>query len=144
MWLGVRCWKDRIAVVAVIDGQPPTVLLERRQAAPRSEDPGERSAWFARTVREAIEETACSGVSVRVADSGPDQARAEAEGAVFAAAHLAGRPTRRFRRQSMMKPLGVPRGAGEWSAFQRDDQFIGSLVADAKDAAMASLAATRS
>jgi hypothetical protein len=144
MWLGVRCWKDKLALLAVQDGKPPTVAFARRQAVPKVEDPGERAAWFARAVTEALEETDCAGVSIRVADADPDQERVEAEGAALAAAHLAGRPTRRFRRQSLLKPLGVGREAGAWKAFQKDDPFVGRLVGDEKDAAMASLAASRS
>jgi hypothetical protein len=144
MWLGVRCWKDKLALVVVRDGSPPMVAFARRQAAPDLEDPGERAAWFARAVTEAIEETDCAGVSVRVADADADQERAEAEGAVLAAAHLAGRPTRRFRRQSLLKPLRVGREAGAWKAFQKSDPFVGGRVADEKDAAMASLAGSRS
>lgn len=144
MWLGVRCWKEKLALVAVQDGKPPTVAFARRQAVPKIEDPGERAAWFVRAVTEAIEETDCAGVSVRVADADPDQERAEAEGAVLAAAHLAGRPTVRLRRQSLLKPLAIGREAGAWKAFQKEDAFVGTLVGDEKDAAMASLAASRS
>jgi hypothetical protein len=76
MWLGVRCWRDKLALVAVQDGSPPTVAFARRQAAPDVEAPGERAAWFARAVTEAIEETDCAGVSVRLADADADQERA--------------------------------------------------------------------
>lgn len=143
MWLGVRCWGDRLALVAVQDGDPPIVSFARRQAAPKVKDRGERAAWFAKAVVEALEETGCVGVSVRVADSGPDQDRVEAEGAVLAAAHNAGRATRTLRRQSLLKPLAVSREAGAWKTFQKEDPFVGSLVGDEKDAAMASLAASR-
>lgn len=144
IWLGVRCWKDRLALVFVVDGEPPSVSFERRQPAPKATDPGEKAAWFAKAVQEAIAETGCDGVSVRVADANADQERAEAEGAVLAAAGLAGCATRRFRRQSLMKPLAVPRTSGAWQAFQKDDPFVGGLLKDQKDAAMASLAALRS
>lgn len=143
MWLGVRCWKDKISFVAVEDGATPRVVFRRRQSAPASIDPGQRVAWFAKAVTEAIEETLCDGVSVRIADSSPDQDRAEAEGAVLAATALSGRQTLRYRRQSLMKPLRVDRFAGAWNSFQRSDEFIGSLIGDEKDAAMASLAAAR-
>jgi len=109
-WLGVRCWKDKLAMVAVEDGATPSVLFVRRHAAPTSDDPGARVAWFARTVVEAAEEAKCNGVSVRVADANPDQERAEAEGAVLSASHSAGFETRRYRRQSLLKPLGAGRG----------------------------------
>lgn len=143
MWLGVRCWSDRLALVAVHDGAPPTLAFARRQPAPKGADRGARAAWFAKAVAEAIDETNCAGVSVRIADTSPDQERAEAEGAVLSAAHVAGRPTRTFRRQSLLKPLAVGREAGAWKAFQREDEFVGGLIGDEKDAAMASLAAAR-
>lgn len=79
-----------------------------------------------------------------MADADADQERVEAEGAVLAAAHASGCTTRRFRRQSLLKPLAVGRDAGAWKAFQKDDPFVGVLVGDEKDAAMASLAASRS
>lgn len=142
-WLGVRCWKDKIAVVVVADGTPPTLTMARRQPAPTGAEPGVRAAWFANVVSEAIDETGCNGVAVRVADNDPDQARAEAEGAVLAAGASAGLPTKTFRRQSLVKPLGVPAGAGAWKQFQKDDSFVGAQVGDEKDAVMASLAAAR-
>lgn len=143
MWLGVRCWKDKIALVVVQDGATPEVVFRRRQSASTSTDPGQRLAWFAKAVTEAIEETGCDGVSVRIADSSPDQDRAEAEGAVLAASAISGKQALRYRRQSMMKPLKVDRSAGAWNSFQRSDAFIGGLIGDEKDAAMASLAAAR-
>jgi hypothetical protein len=144
IWLGVRCWKDKVALVAVADSPDgPKVVLQRRQPAPRGGDAGSRAAWFARIATEAIEESGSGGVSVRIADSNPDQARVEAEGAVLAAAGQAGLPTRTFRRQSLMKPLGVGRGTGDWKRFQQEDGFVGGMVGDEKDAAMAALGAAR-
>lgn len=144
VWLGVRCWKDKIAFVAVDDtGPTPIVTFKRRQPVPSTSDPGERAGWFARTASEAITETACAGVSVRVADSDPNQVRAEAEGAVLATANEAGLPTITVRRQSLMRPLGIKNTAGAWKTFQKEDAFVGGLVGDEKDAAMASLAGAR-
>lgn len=144
-WLGVRCWTGRIAVAVVDDGASggPLLTFARRQPCPAALDPGARAAWFARVVTEAIDEAGAVGVAVRVADSSPDQDRAEAEGAVLAAAALSGRIGVTFRRQSLLKPLGVGRQAGAWAAFQRNDSFVGSLLGDLKDAAMASQAASR-
>lgn len=142
-WLGVRCWKDKIALVVVAEGDPPEVEFRRRQPSPAINEPAARAGWFGKVVREALNEVECEGVSVRVADTDPDQLRAEAEGAVFAAAGAAGLPAKRFRRQSLLKPLGVERSAGAWQAFQKSDAFIGGFVGDEKDAAMASLAALR-
>lgn len=145
IWLGVRCWKDRIALVAVRDATAhPEVVLRRRQPVPDTTDPGERAAWFAKTAAEAMGESSCGGVSVRVADSDPDQMRAEAEGAVLATANQRGLLARTMRRQSLMKPLEVPREKNAWKSFQKEDDFIGALVGDEKDAAMAALGAARS
>lgn len=144
-WLGVRCWRDKIALVAVHDADTgPEVTFQRRQPVPETTDPGERTGWFAKVVLEAINESRCTGVSVRIADSNPVQERAEAEGAVLAAAHENGVPTARYRRQSLTRPLGIDRAQGAWATFQRRDPFIGALVGDEKDAAMAALGAARS
>ena len=143
-WLGVRCWASRIAL-AVAEDSPdgPVAVFVRRQPCPTGLNPGERAAWFAKVVTEAIDESGATGVAVRIADSGPDQERAEADGAVLASAALRGLTGVTLRRQSLLKPLGVPRGAGGWAAFQKSDPFIGALVGDLKDAAMASLGAAR-
>lgn len=142
--LGVRCWKDRIALVVVEEAPDgPTVRFSRRQKAPSSSDPGEVTAWFGKMTEEAIQESGATVVSVRIADTSPEQGRAHAEGAVLAAAYRAGATCKTYRRQSLMKPLGVARTTGAWDRFQKVDPFIGSLVGEEKDAAMASLAATR-
>jgi len=144
VWLGVRCWKERIAVLAVDDGPGgPSVVFRRRQNCPKGLEPGARAAWFARVAAEAVEESGCGGVAVRIADSNCEQLRCEAEGAVLAGASAAGLRTITLRRQSLIKPLSVPKGAGSWKAFQAQDPFIGSLIGDEKDAAMASLGAAR-
>lgn len=83
------------------------------------------------------------GVAVRVSDTGPAQDRAEAEGAVLSVAGQRAVPAVTLRRQSLVKPLGVPRAPGAWASFQKDDSFVGSLPAKEKDAAMASLGAAR-
>lgn len=143
-WLGVRCWPDRIALVAVEAGPDGSrVCFRRRQPCPKNLDPGRRVAWFARVTGEAIDESGGDGVAVRVADSGPTQLRAEAEGAVLACAGQRGLATMTLRRQSLIKPLGVSRRSGGWTEFQKHDPLIGSLVGDEKDAAMASLGAAR-
>lgn len=143
MWLGVRCWKDKIALVAVDDGDPPTIVHASRPKAPATDDPGLLAAWFGRSLTEALGEADFEGVAVRIADRDPTQERAQAEGAVLAAAAEAGLQTVTLRRQSMLKPLEVPSGRGEWAKFPKEDPFFGALVGDEKDAAMASLAATR-
>lgn len=142
-WLGVRCWAKKIALVVVDDtGDEPQVTLKRRQPCPET-DPGRRAAWFARMAVEALSESGSVGLAVRVADSAADQERAEAEGAVLAAAAEAGVETKRLRRQSLVKPLGVPRVAGAWRDFPRTDPFLKSLVGEERDAAMASLGGSR-
>jgi hypothetical protein len=144
IWLGVRCWKAKVALVAVRETTGgPVVVFRRRQPVPKTLDAGARAGWFAKVAAEAIAESECAGVSVRIADNNPEQTRAEAEGAVLASAHSKGLPARTVRRQSLMKPLKVPSGQGAWHRFQKDDAFIGSLVGDEKDAAMASLGASR-
>lgn len=144
LWLGVRCWTNQIALVAVADAAGrPEVVFRRRQGGAGIADAGERCAWFGKMAEEALEESGAEGLAVRVADSNPDQARASAEGAVLAVAGAQGLPTMELRRQSLLKPLGAGREAGAWKAFQKEDAFIGSLVGDEKDAAMASLGAAR-
>ena len=44
MWLGVRCRKDKLALVVVRNGTPRRVAFARRQAAPDVEDLSERAA----------------------------------------------------------------------------------------------------
>lgn len=106
-------------------------------------DPGDRAAWYAMSASEALTESGATGVAVRIADGDSDRKRSVAEGAVLAVAGAARVPTVELRRQSLMKPLGVGSGAGAWSAFQKSDAFIGSLLVDERDAAMASLGAAR-
>ena len=145
-WLGVRCWKNRIALVVIDDHTDgPRVLFRRREGAPeRGSDHGPHVAWFHRVVSEVIEEARPEGVAVRVANSDPEQVRAECEGAVAVAAAQRGLPAMSLRQQGMWKPLGLPNAkAATWKAFQSEDSLIGSLVQEEKDAAMASLAAAR-
>ena len=144
-WLGVRCWKDRIALVVVEDGEPPTVLFNRRHKAPaRAEDHGPHVLWFHRMVVEAIEETKPDGVAIRIASVDPDQIRAECEGAVAVAAAQAKLPTMDLRQQRMWNPLGVADAKStSWKAFLQIDPTISSLVGEEREAACASLAASR-
>lgn len=121
----------------------PEVTFRRTQPCPNESDPGRRSAWFGRVVAEAMDAVDVAGVAVRVADAGPVQDRAEAEGAVLSTAGQRGVPAVTLRRQSLVKPLSVPRASGAWASFQKNDPFVGSLPAKEKDAAMASLAAAR-
>jgi hypothetical protein len=140
--LGVRCWKDRIALVALAGdpGDDPDVVLHRRAKLPSSARDAERVVWVNKTVAEAIEESGADALAVRVSDADPDQVRSEHEGiALFAAASRA-LPVTTLRRQSMVKPLGVRREAGAWKEFPKTDGFISGFVGDEKDAAMAARA----
>jgi len=121
----------------------PQVAFRRSQPCPTDSDPGRRAAWFGRVVAEALDAVDVVGVAVRVSDTGPAQDRAEAEGAVLSVAGQRAVPAVTLRRQSLVKPLGVPRTPGAWASFQKDDSFVGSLPAKEKDAAMASLGAAR-
>jgi hypothetical protein len=137
--LGVHCWKDRVALVALSGdpGSTPLVVLHRRSKLPTGAADVERVRWVHKVVVEAIEETKADRVAVRVSDANPDQHRAEHEGVAL----LAGCAGMCLRRQSMLKPLGVPAGAGAWAAFSKNDPFITGFVVDEREAAMAAQAA---
>lgn len=145
VWLGVRCWKDRIAMVAVKDGPTPEVSFRRRQKSPaRTDRYGPHVAWFYAVTLEAIEEIAPEGVVVRVANTGAEQVRSECEGAVAVAAAHSDLPVRALRQQSMWKPLGVANARSTtWSAFLKSNPLLSTLVVDEKEAACASWAASR-
>lgn len=137
--LGVRCWKHQVAIVAISDdaGAGATVVLHRRSKLPAGLGDGERADWVYKAVVEAIEESKAAAVAVRVSDADPDQHRAEHDGAaLLAAAHRKLQATT-LRRQSMLKPLGVPSGRGEWAQFPKQDPFISGFVGEEREAAMA-------
>jgi hypothetical protein len=142
--LGVRCWKDRVALVA-LDGEPggePMVVLHRRGKLPGGGSDVDRVEWVHKTVMEAIEESKATLVAVRVSDADPEQHRAEHEGvALLAAAGAQGCQGVALRRQSMLKPLKVPAGVGAWKEFPKSDPFISTFVLDEREAAMAARAA---
>ena len=141
--LGVRCWKDKVALVAVsaAPGGDPTVVLQRRGRLPASVSDTDRVEWVHKMVVEAIEEARADVVAVRVSDADPDQHRAEHEGVALLAAGARGCRGITLRRQSMLKPLGVPSGAGAWKEFPKTDPFISGFVLDEREAAMAARAA---
>jgi hypothetical protein len=142
--LGVRCWKDKIAVVAVsgAPGGDPTVVLHRRGKLPAGVSDTDRVEWVHKMVVEAIEEAKADVVAVRVSDADPDQHRAEHEGvALLAAAGVQGCKGMTLRRQSMLKPLGVPAGAGAWKEFPKTDPFVSGFVLEEREAVMAARAA---
>lgn len=105
--LGVRCWKDRIALVALAahPGDHPDVVLHRRVKLPSGALDGERVLWVHKTVTEAIEEAGAEALAVRVSDAEADQVRAEHEGVAMFAAANRGLRVVILRRQSMLKPL---------------------------------------
>jgi hypothetical protein len=141
--LGVRCWKDRVAIVALSGdpGSTPTIVLHRRSKLPTGGSEADRVRWVHNVVVEAIEEAKVDRVAVRVSDADPDQHRAEHEGVALLAAADKGCEAVSLRRQSMLKPLRVPAGAGAWAAFPKNDPFISDFVLDERDAAMAAKAA---
>ncbi len=140
--LGVRCWKDRVALVALSGdpGSDPTVVLHRRSKLPAGGSDADRVRWVHKVIVEAVEESKADRVAVRVSDADPDQSRAEHEGVALLAAVNKGCATMSLRRQSMLKPLGVPAGAGAWAAFPKNDPFISCFVLDEREAAMAARA----
>jgi hypothetical protein len=141
--LGVRCWKDRLALVALSGdpGSTPTIVLHRRSKLPTGGSEADRVRWVHNVVVEAIEEAKADRVAVRVSDADPDQHRAEHEGVALLAAASKRCDTVSLRRQSMRKPLGVPAGAGAWAAFPKSDPFISDFGLDERKAAMAAKAA---
>lgn len=140
--LGVRCWKDRVALVA-LRGDPhgtPDVVLHRRANLPAGATDGDRARWVHKTVIEAIEESAANSVAVRVSDGDADQQRAEHEGVTLLAAASRGLMASDMRRQSMTSLLSVGRLKGAWAQFPKADQFISGFVVDEREAAMAAQA----
>ena len=143
-WLGVRCWKDRIALVAVDeDTRGPQCVLRRRTKVPTGLDEGRRADWFHKITTEAIEECHPVGVAVRISDAGDDRVRSENDGAVLVAAAHANLPSITLGWQKMRAPLGVSKEAGAWKAFPKTDPFISGLIGDERDVAMAALASVR-
>lgn len=141
--LGVRCWRDKIALVVLEDasGAEPRIVLRRRSKLTVTSD-SDRVRWVHKTVTEAIEEAKATTVAVRISDaSHADQRRAEHDGVALHAGAVQDIEVVTLRRQSMLKPLGVRSGAGMWVDFQKTDPFLGRFVADEKDAAMAARAA---
>lgn len=137
--LGVRCWKDKIALVVLEDvpGSEPRIVLHRRSKLAVTSD-GDRVRWVHQAVIEAIQEGNASTVAVRISDDfHADQRRAEHEGVALHAGAALNLEVVTMRRQSMLKPLGVPPGKGMWADFQRANPFVGQFVADERDAAMA-------
>lgn len=141
--LGVRCWKDRIALVALdhLSAADPGVVLHRRSKLAGTSD-SDRVVWVHKIVTEAIEEAEASIMAVRISDDAhADQRRAEHDGVALHAGAARDLEVMTLRRQSMLKPLGVPSGAGAWAKFQKTDPFLTQFVADEKEAAMAARAA---
>ncbi len=62
---------------------------------------------------------------------------------MLVAAAERGLPTQVLRRSNMVNLLDASNGPGGWTMFQRNDPFVGGLVADLRDAGMASLVASR-
>ena len=143
-WLGVRCWRDKIAL-ALVDDDPdgPRLVRQLRDRAPATDDDGELALWFCRMTRDAIDAWQPVGIAVRISDATPEQTRALHEGAVLVAAAERGLPTQVLRRSNMVNLLDASNGPGGWTMFQRNDPFVGGLVADLRDAGMASLVASR-
>ena len=140
--LGVRCWKDRIAFVA-ISGEPgnePDVALHRRVKLPAEASDGDRVQWVHKAVVEAIEESEADALAVRVTDGDPQQHRSEHEGIALLAAATRGLPVVSLRRQSMIKALGVSRQSGAWRAYLTSDPYLAGFVGDEQEAAMAARA----
>jgi hypothetical protein len=146
LWLGAGCWKDKIALAAVEDGQNSCeVVFDRRESVPAGEtDIGRLASWFQCVVAEALVESHCHGLAICVSSGDADQTRAAFEGAAAAAAGNAGVPAVLMRRQSMWKPLGVRDSkTATWNAFIKDDALFSDLVGFLKEPAAASLAAAR-
>ena len=145
-WLGVRCWKDKVAL-AVVDeaGAGPQVTFERRQQLPKGEsDAGRQARWFFQVVDEALAETTADGLAICVSSGDADQRRAGFDGAVAVAAAVHEVPVKLLRKQSMWKPLGLADAKGAtWTQYMRNDAVMGNLVGDLKEAAAASLAGAR-
>lgn len=140
-WLGIRCWKDKIAMAVVVDDPvEPQVGFERPHSMPKGEtDVGQQAHWFFRVVDEALTETSAAGLAIFVSSGEIDQSRAIFEGAASASAGARRVPVRLLRKQAMWKPLGIADAKGaSWSAFMKDDRLFGQLVADTKEAAAAS------
>lgn len=145
-WLGVRCWKDKVALAAVHDSAEGLVLVfDRRQQLPKGDpDLGRQAHWFFQVVDEALAETEVSGLAICVSSGDADQTRASFEGAAAVAAATHGVPVKLMRKQGMWKPLGLTdRKGATWDRFLKEDRLIGQLVGDLKEAAVASLAAAR-
>lgn len=137
--LGVRCWRDRLALVALSSDPAgsPHLMLHRRVKLPGGDgSDADRIRWVHKTVVEAIEEAGAEAVAVRVSDADPEQLRTEHEGVALFAGANRGLPVATLRRQSMLKPLGVGREAGAWKAFPKRDSFVSGFVGDEQEAAM--------
>lgn len=137
--LGVRFWKDKVALVA-IDGEAgtnPVVKFHRRAKLPPKGSDAERVRWVHNTIVEALQESGADALAVRTAERDPDQHRAEHDGIALAAAANRNLDVATFRRMSMLKPLGIGRASGDWAAFPKSDPFVSEFVSDEQEAAMA-------
>ncbi|MFP5256705.1 MAG: hypothetical protein ACLGI8_12760 [Acidimicrobiia bacterium] len=145
-WLGVRCWKDKVAL-AIVDNSAtgPALTFDRRQQMPKGDaDVGRQARWFFQVVEEALADTGADGLAICVSSGDADQTRASFEGAAAVAAGMRGVPVQLMRKQGMWKPLGLAdRKSGTWSDFMKHDALMSALVGDLKEAAAASLAAER-
>jgi hypothetical protein len=140
--LGVRFWKDKVALVAIEGdaGADLTVKFHRRaKLAARATD-AERVRWVHNTIVEALDESHAGALAVRIAERDPDQLRAEHDGVTLAAAANRNLEVATFRRMSMLKPLGIGRASGDWAAFPKSDPFVSTFVGDEQEAAMAARA----
>ena len=145
-WLGVRCWKDKVAMALVSEeSDQPRVEFSRREPSPKGQtDTGKNSYWFWQVIDEALEESSATGIAIVVSAGDADQTRAMYEGAVAAAAGARDMPVVLLRKQGMWKPLGLQDAkSATWDSFMREDQLLGELVGDLKEAAAASLVAER-
>jgi hypothetical protein len=145
-WLGVRCWKDKVALAVVHDSESdPVLALNRREQLPNGvTDAGRQAHWFFEVVDEAIAESSADGLAICISSGDADQSRASFEGAAAVAAAARGVPVKLMRKQGMWKPLGLPdRKGATWDRFMKQDPLMSSLVGDLKEAAAASLAAER-
>lgn len=145
-WLGVRCWKDKIAMAAVDDsGAVPEVIFQRRDTIPKGEsDFGRQAQWFCRVVEEALTDCGAEGLAIYVSGGRAEQVRASFEGAAAVAGGTYGVPVRLMRRQNLWKTLGLTDfKKATWDYFIKQDDLMSGLVGEIKEAAAVSLAAQR-